>query len=143
MNSNFFKKIYLFFVYRRNLLRSRVDLKIQFNIRVDNIYRFYTVVNIPQDIIEEPYNMRKSDIDVMSTKYIENFNVRLSSYLNSRGLTELYKIYDIEKVDKYSYLYVFGYSLFNTKAAMTNLFIFLLILLVISLILTPLFIIFN
>ena len=51
----------------------------------------------------------------MSQNYLREFNNQLAFYLNQRGLTELYKIYDMEKLDKYSYLVVFGFSLINTK----------------------------
>jgi hypothetical protein len=115
MKANIFKRIYLFFTFRKNLLKSETDLKIQFNIRIDSILRFYTVLNVPGEVIEEPYNLRKSDIDTISRNYIKEYNSQLSQFLNSRGLTELYDLYDMEKVDKYSYLLVFGFSLFNTK----------------------------
>jgi len=115
MKVNIFKKIYLFFLFRRNLLKSETDLKIQFNIRIDSILRFYTVLNVPNEVMEEPYNLRKSDIDTISRNYIKEYNFQLSQFLNSKGLTELYDLYDMEKVDKYSYLLVFGFSLFNTK----------------------------
>ena len=142
MGVSLFKKIYLFFVYRKNLLKAKVDLKLQFNMRIDNVYRFYTVLNIPEDFFEEPYNIRKTDIDVISSNYIKSFNDRISLFLNTRGLTELYKLYDIEKVDKYSYLFVFGYSLLDTKQIVINLIYFLLFLIILSLILTPIFLIF-
>jgi hypothetical protein len=142
MGVSLFKKIYLFFVFRKNLLKSKVDLKLQFNVRIDNVYRFYTVLNIPEDFFEEPYNIRKTDIDVISSNYIKSFNDRISLFLNTRGLTELYKLYDIEKVDKYSYLFVFGYSLLDTKQIVINLIYFLIFLLILSLILTPIFLIF-
>lgn len=142
MGVNIFKKIYLFFVYRKNLLKSKVDLKIQFNIRIDNVYRFYTVLNIPEEFFEEPYNIRKTDIDVISSNYIKSFNDRISMFLNTRGLTELYKLYDVEKVDKYSYLFVFGYSLLDTKQLVINSIYTLIILSIISLIFTPIFLIF-
>ena len=115
MKVNIFKKIYLFFLFRRNLLRSETDLKIQFNMRIDSILRFYTVLNVPNEVMEEPYNLRKSDIDTISRNYIKEYNFQLSQFLNSKGLTELYDLYDMDKVDKYSYLLVFGFSLFNTK----------------------------
>jgi hypothetical protein len=115
MKVNIFKKIYLYFLFRRNLLRSETDLKIQFNIRIDSILRFYTVLNVPNEVMEEPYNLRKSDIDTISRNYIKEYNFQLSQFLNSKGLTELYDLYDMDKVDKYSYLLVFGFSLFNTK----------------------------
>jgi hypothetical protein len=111
----FFRKLYLFFVFRKKLIKIETDLKIQFNVRIDNIYRLYTVLNIPNDMVEEPYNFRKSDIETLSRNYIAEFNYRISEFLNQRGLTELYRVYDMEKVDKYSYLLVFGFSLLDTR----------------------------
>jgi hypothetical protein len=128
----FFRKLYLFFVFRKKLLKIETDLKIQFNIRVDNIYRLYTVLNIPTDIVDEPYNFRRSDIDSLSRNYIAEFNYRMSEFLNQRGLTELYRIYDMEKVDKYSYLLVFGFSLLDTRRMANYLLFFWLPLFVLS-----------
>ena len=143
MKVNIFKKIYLFFLFRRNLLKSETDLKIQFNIRIDNILRFYTVLNVPNEVMEEPYNLRKSDIDTISRNYIKEYNSQLSQFLNSKGLTELYESYDIEKVDKYSYLLVFGFSLFNTKRLVNRLlYLWAPIVILISLIMT-IYLIFN
>jgi len=120
MRANFFKKILLFFEYRSKILRLQKDLKLQFNIRIDNIFRCYTVVNIPEDVFEDPYNFRKSDIDTISRPYIREFYGKVSDFLNKNGLTELYEIYDLEKVDKYSYLLIFGYSLINTRRSANN-----------------------
>jgi len=143
MKVNIFKKIYLFFLFRRNLLKSETDLKMQFNIRIDNILRFYTVLNVPNEVMEEPYNLRKSDIDTISRNYIKEYNSQLSQFLNSKGLTELYEIYDMEKVDKYSYLLVFGFSLFNTKRLVNRLlYLWTPIVILISLIMT-IYLIFN
>jgi hypothetical protein len=120
MRASIFKQIYLFFVFRKKLHKIETDLKIQYNIRLDNIFRFYTVLNIPQEVIEEPYNFRKSDIDSISRNFIREYISQLSQYLNSKGLAELFELYDMEKVDKYSYLLVFGYSLINTKRLANN-----------------------
>lgn len=143
MKTNIFKKIYLFFIFRRNLLKAETDLKIQFNIRVDKIFRFYTVLNVPSEVVEEPYNLRKSDVDTISKNYVREFNSQLSQFLNSRGLTELYDLYDMEKVDKYSYLLVFGYSLFNTKRLANSLIYFWTPLVSILLLILTIYFIFN
>jgi hypothetical protein len=143
MKTNIFKKIYLFFIFRRNLLKAETDLKIQFNIRVDKIFRFYTVLNVPAEVVEEPYNLRKSDVDTISKNYVREFNSQLSQFLNSRGLTELYDLYDMEKVDKYSYLLVFGYSLFNTKRLANSLIYFWAPIVSILLLILTIYIILN
>jgi len=143
MKVNIFRKIYLFFTFRKNLLKAETDLKIQFNIRIDSILRFYTVLNVPNEVMEEPYNLRKSDIDTLGRNYVREFNSTLSQFLNSRGLTELYELYDMEKVDKYSYLLVFGYSLFNTKRLANSLIYLWTPIILLSLIIFLIYIISN
>ena len=143
MKVSIFKKIYLFFIFRKNLLKTETDLKIQFNIRVDKIFRFYTVLNVPNEVMEEPYNLRKSDIETLGRNYVREFNSTLSQFLNSRGLTEHYELYDMEKVDKYSYLLVFGYSLFNTKRLANSLIYLWTPIILLSLIILLIYIISN
>ena len=109
------KKISLYFTYKKSIKKIEKDLEKQFNIRIDRVGRLYTVLNIPQDVVEEPYNLRKSDIDTLADKFIREYSIQLSKFLNENGLSELFDFYDSEKVGKYSYLLVFGYSLFNTQ----------------------------
>jgi hypothetical protein len=78
------------------------------------------VINIPEEVFEDPYNFRKSDIDSLSRPYIREFYGKISDFLNKNGLTELYEVYDLEKVDKYSYLLIFGFSLINTRRFANN-----------------------
>ncbi len=120
MKVNYFKKIILFFTYRNKIIGLQKDLKLQFNVRIDNILRCYTVLNIPEDVFDDPYNFRRSDIETLSRPYIREFYGKVSDFLNKNGLTELYEVYDLEKVDKYSYLLIFGYSLINTKRFMNT-----------------------
>ena len=88
---------------------------VKFNIRVDNSYRMYTVLNIPEDLIGEAYSLKKSDIDKISENFTREFTIEVSKFLDTKGLKELYEIYEIRKVDKYSYLIVIGYSLFKSN----------------------------
>jgi len=118
---NIFKKISLFFTYRSTLKSISKELEIEYGTRVDSIFRMYTVLNIPENVFEEPYNLRKSDIDNIARNYINEFRKNFSSFLVSRGLLELFDVYEVRKVDKYSYLLVFGYSLINTKKFTNNL----------------------
>ena len=115
MRVSLFKKISLYFTYRKSIKKIEKELGKQFNIRIDRVGRLYTVLNIPNDIIEEPYNLRKSDIDAIADKFIREYSIVLAKFLNENGLSELFDFYDSEKVGKYSYLLVFGYSLFNTQ----------------------------
>ena len=130
---NIFKKISLFFTYRSTLKSISKELEIEYGTRVDSIFRMYTVLNIPESLIEEPYNLRKNDIDNIAQTYIKEFSSQLSQFLNGKGLFELYSLYQMEKVGKYSYLIVTGFSLFNTqKVAKSILFKWIPIMLILS-----------
>ena len=112
---SFFKKVEMFRLFRKVIRKNRSELLQRFNIRVDYAQRMYTVLNIPEDLYGEPYNIRKSDIDKISEKYIKEYTMGLSNYLNANGLGELYNFYELKKVDKYSYLIVVGYSMFRSN----------------------------
>ena len=59
-------------------------------------------MNVP-DTLGDPYNMRKSDNDRVAESYIKDYIFKLSSYLDSIGLSELYGYYQpIKKLDKFS-----------------------------------------
>jgi len=75
----------------------------------------YTVLNVPEERFEEPYNTRLADIDTISQTYIRDYIIRLSDFLDSKGLSELYDFYEpVKRVEKYSYLIVIGFKPFNS-----------------------------
>lgn len=115
VNVSITRKISIFLQYRKTLRSLRNELLGRFNIRVDSADRMYTVINIPEEIIGEPYNIRKSDIDKISEKYIKEYTAELAAYLNANGMGELFSFYELKKVDKYSYLIVIGYSMFRSN----------------------------
>lgn len=105
------KDLRLFFSYKSSIRKNRVRLEGDFNMRIDNADRMYTVLNIPTNLVEEPYNLRQSDVDSIAQNYIREYINELSAFLNSIGISELYDFYEpIKKVDKYSYLIVIGYK---------------------------------
>jgi hypothetical protein len=106
-----FKDLRLFYSYKKEIKKNRVQLESQFFIRIDNADRMYTVLNVPTNLVDEPYNLRKEDIDLISQNYIKEYISELSKYLNSVGVSEMYDFYEpIKKVDKYSYLIVLGFK---------------------------------
>lgn len=111
----FIKKIRLFSSYRKSVKSIKNILDKDFNIRIDGAHRMYTVINIPEDIIGEPYSIKKSDIDRISENYIKEYSSELGRFLNKNGLSELFEFYETKKVDKYSYLVVIGFSLFRSN----------------------------
>lgn len=110
-----YKKFKLFKEFKQKIKNNKAELERSFNIRVDNSYRIYTVLNIPEELIGEAYSLKKSDIDKISENFTREFTLGISNFLDTLALKELYEIYEIKKVDKYSYLIVIGYSLFKSN----------------------------
>jgi len=123
-NISIFKKISLFFTYRKAIKKIEKQLEREFNIRIDGAYRIYTVLNVPSELIEEPYNLRKGDIDTLAQNFIKEYSSQLSKFLDANGLYELYDFYDVEKVDKYSYLLIFGFSVFNSQKVFRGIYLY-------------------
>lgn len=112
---NFFKKLLLYRSYAKVLTTNRIDLESRFNIRVDRANRLYTVLNIPESVFGEPYNLRTNDIETISSQYVREYIRSLSTYLDSIGLSELYDFYEpVKKVEKYSFLIILGFKPFNS-----------------------------
>jgi hypothetical protein len=117
------KDIKLYFTYARIVRENEEEIEQKFNMRVDNAARLYTVLNIPVELFDEPYNVRKADIDTISKKYIQEFITQLSGYLDSKELKELYGFdQNIEKKDKYSYLVVIGYKRLDSRSLLKTIY---------------------
>jgi hypothetical protein len=110
-----FKKISIFRAYKKSLKSIKTELEQTFGARIDNAWRIYNVINIPNEVIGEPYNLRKADIDKIAESSVKEYTTELSKFLNTKGLQELYDFYEVKKVDKYSYLVVIGFSLFKSN----------------------------
>jgi hypothetical protein len=112
---NIFKKIKLYWYFKRVIKSNKVTLQSNFNLRIDRADRLYSVLNIPENVFEDPYNTRKSDIETISQTYVRQYINDVSNYLDSLGLQELYDYYEpVKRVEKYSYLVVIGYKPFNS-----------------------------
>ncbi len=115
ISMGFFKNLNLLRFFSKTLRENRVELEANFGMRIDKASRLYTVLNIPEEFFGEPYNLRKADIDSISENYIREYIGKLSEYLNSKGLSELYDFYEpIKKINKYSYLIIIGFKPFNS-----------------------------
>lgn len=116
------KKVKIFNSFKKSINENKFELEQKFNMRVDKANRLYTVLNIPQDMVGEPYNIKKSDIDIISEKFVKEFISSLSIFLDSKNMRELYKVYEVKKVDKFSYLIVIGFSLFQSNKYYDNIY---------------------
>ncbi len=114
MEVSLIKKIKLFYNFSKSIKKNKAILSNRFNVRIDNANRLYTVLNVPEELVGEAYSLKKSDIDRISETYTREYTRELAEFLNEQGLQELYEIYEIRKVDKYSYLIIIGFRLFNS-----------------------------
>lgn len=105
---SFFKRLGLYRTYKSIIKGNAFDMEKNFGIRIDWSNRLYTVLNVPSENIGEAYNLKKSDIDKIAEGYIKDFTIEVAKYLDSKGLKEMYDLYKVDKVDKYSYLIVIG-----------------------------------
>jgi len=112
--SNVFKNIKLFNFYKKRIKTVQDNLKLKYNVRIDKADRMYTVLNIPENLIGEAYSLKRSDIERISQTYLKEYVTELGIYLDSIELKELHKTYTVEKVGKYSFLLIFGFSLFKS-----------------------------
>jgi hypothetical protein len=115
MKTSFLKKLKLFLSYRKIIKSNKSEILQKFGFRIDNANRLYTVLNVPEELVGEAYSLKKSDIDTISQNFIREFAKETSTFLNTKGLNELFDIYEVKKVDKYSYLIVIGFSLFKSN----------------------------
>lgn len=115
------KKIKLFREYKTIIKTLKNQINTEFGARVDNAYRIYNVINIPSDIIPEPYNLRKSDVDQISQNFIKEYSIAITEFLTKKGLSqELFDFYEVKKLDKYSFLVIIGFSLFESNKYYDN-----------------------
>ena len=134
---NIIKKIKLFKQFKRSLNPNlRNELSGKFNVRIDKAYRIYGVINVPETMIGDAYSLKKSDIDKISENYIKLYIKQLSDLLDNNGMREMYKRYDLKKIDKYSWLIVIGFSLFKSNVYYNILYYVALPILVVSSIIT-------
>jgi hypothetical protein len=108
-----YKKLKIFREFKNIINLHKTEMEEVFGARIDKAYRIYNVLNIPTEMIGEPYNLRKSDIDKLAENSIREYTVKISEFLDSKGLKEMYGFYEVKKVDKYSYLVVLGFTIPN------------------------------
>ena len=85
------KKLNLYYQYRKIIL-SKKDVLEQNGLRIDKVKRVYTVINIPEEIFDNAYDLKTTDINRVSQSYLTDSVRNISKLLNSMGLNELYKI---------------------------------------------------
>lgn len=120
---NFIKKIRLYLTYKRIIKKHKKTLaKKGYEIDVDYIGRMYTVVNLPQDVVDYGHDLAQSHIQ----KYIQ----KVDSLFFKIGLNEYVGIYDIRREGDLDYVVIFGFKFLDMVRVINNLITFLFIALV-------------
>ncbi len=132
MNISFWKKYQLFKLFNKKIKEIELVLNNKFNLRVDKSYRLYTVFNIPEEVIGEAFSLRKADIETISETYVREYIQLVSEYLNENNLRELFRVYEVKKIDKYSFLIIMGFSLFQTNKFYDNIYFKLIPLIILT-----------
>lgn len=116
---SFFKKIKLYFIYRR-LLKNNYELlqNKKYNLRLDYVNRVYTVLNLSRDV--ETYGNK------LVEKYISDYISQVDKLFTEIGISEYVGLIDIKQETEMDYLIVFGFKFMDT-ASMANKLLILII----------------
>jgi hypothetical protein len=101
------KKFSLLKYYKTVLDANRTELKSKFNIKIDKIYRMYTIYAVPVD----DYNVYG---DTLVDKEVGKYLSKLETYLNGIGLSELFEYTEIVKISPTEFRIVVNYKLLDT-----------------------------
>ena len=118
MKISFWKKISLFFTYRKAIKQSSFLILNEVNLRSDRVGRLYTILNLnSEDILN--YGPKLSSQIVQ--KYINDYMSKVDKMFLQLGLNELIGLMEIKKIDELNYLVIFGYSFFNSARVANSL----------------------
>jgi len=101
------KNIKNFFYYKSVLKKIEKELDEKFSIRIDSIYRMYTIFSM----LPKEFNIYGDELfEAELKKYIK----KVDTFLNERGLKELYGLSNQERLDDLNYKIVIRYKYLNT-----------------------------
>ena len=107
---NIFKKLKLLSYYKKILKENKNELSTIYNIKIDNVYRCYTVLNFPPEIQENIKKLGYNYLDGEVKKYLAN----LDSFFLKKGLLELIGIDSIDRISEYNVRVILRFSLLDT-----------------------------
>jgi len=108
---NIFKRIKLYYEYKKLLKDNIEDLQSKYSFRVDNINRIYTVIHIPDDI--KVYG--PEHIEALTEEWLKKWLIRLDTYLVNIHLKEFLNRDTLTKIDDQNFLLVLRYKYLNLE----------------------------
>ncbi len=111
MALNIFQKFRYLKEYRKTIKQYESILEKKYNLRIDWVYRCYTVLNFGEDLQEDLQKYGYSFLDSEVRKYIRD----VQDFYREIGLFELVGYSTIDQIDENNVLIVFEYAHLNTK----------------------------
>lgn len=134
---NIFKKIKLYFYYKKFLNKNIKEISFKLNnisknsnyfyipeIRKDYLYRFYTVINF-NETLEKEFNIYGNSYAIEQVLKVVNI---MKNELSKYTFYEYIKLQNIKKITNNSYLVVFSFRFLNLKMLFIVKYILLLLL---------------
>lgn len=134
---NIINRIKYFLLYKKVIGENKQELLTKYNVRVDDVYRLYTVISIDDEEFklyggDKPVLYQIPDIDTYLDKSqatrdglingemflqnkVEHVLRDLENYLNNKGLIELFGLTSNQKIDKQNRKIVIEYRFLPVK----------------------------
>lgn len=110
-----FKSYKLYKFYKKVIRKNQEELLRNFNIRIDDVNRLYTVINLPPQI--DTYGPK--DGPRMTAALLKTWLAKLDNFLIKIGIKELTRVETIQEIDETNYLLVIRFKLFNSEKIAT------------------------
>lgn len=106
---NIIKGFKFYRMYKKLLKEHKKVLLSDFNVRIDNINRIYTVINIPDETQIYGQDHGKTLTETWLKKWLAEFD----QYLINNQIKELTEIVEITQMDEQNFLLIMEYKYLN------------------------------
>jgi hypothetical protein len=115
---NIFKRIKFYYTYKNIANEIKKDLLENFNVRIDNINRLYTVINIP----DETQIYGSEHANALTEEFLRKWLVKFDTFLVNNQIKEFLIREELTKIDDLNYLIVFRYKYLNVEKILYTLY---------------------
>jgi hypothetical protein len=106
----------LYRLYRQIAKTNEKELLERFNVRIDEVGRLYTVINVPNQT--DTYGPK--DGPRITKTMLQNWLNKFDNYLVQIGLKELTQVQELTEIDEMNYLLVIRFKSLNIARIATN-----------------------
>lgn len=111
MKISIFKKFSLLREYKKTINLNKDFIFNKYKIKVDRLYRCYTVFNIPYELKDNIKKYGYYYVDGELRKYLKE----LENFFQTLGLFELIGVSKIDQIDEFNILIVLEFKLLNIR----------------------------